>query len=242
MGLFSYLSVWGGERGKINDSDKSIHVLTGINPKHLHPELYKNNITLPHEVTQGLVPNDDYGRPDLTPDEITALRLAMLLLIYDKHEEYPLAQKCADGLGRLMRTRSHAIRGVISNIINNDICHNVRTQDSNPEGLPGHPPENSHAQNAQQNPQLVIREIDRRGQSTDHPQPVAPPPKPAPPAFNSAPKTVLSAEDRQIIADLKLAGWTVMFNGKSWTFRNGDTVRELFDAEELRIFANKSRK
>lgn len=93
-------------------------------------------------------------------------------------------------------------------------------------------------------PNLVIREIDRRSQSSAPPpvaQPEAITPKVAPPAFTATPKTVLSTKDREIINDLKLAGWTVAFNGKSWTFRYGQMVREIFDADELRLFAKKPR-
>ena len=135
MGLFSFVKEWSGQAGKINESDKAIEFLTGLNPKHLHPELYKNNLKFPAEAASGLVPDTDYGTPDLTSDETTALRLAMLLTVYDKHEEFSSAQRFADGLGRLLRTRGAQIRSEIVEVINEDVCYGVRTRDSNPQGL-----------------------------------------------------------------------------------------------------------
>ena len=238
MGLFSFLGEWGAEAGKIYESDKTIEVLTGINPKHLQPELYKNSIKFPHEVAQGVVESTAYDKPDLTSDEVAALRLSLLLLVYDKHEEYGAAQKFADGLGRLLRTRSRTIRQVFVDIIENDICYGLRTTDSNPSGKPRPQQKPPPVTSTPPQSRLVISEIDRRSQIQCDPQ--LPVHKELPPAFTASPKTVLSAKDREIISDLKLSGWTVAFNGKSWTLRKGEITHQLFDVEELRIIAKKS--
>lgn len=54
--------------------------------------------------------------------------------------------------------------------------------------------------------------------------------------FTEKPRTILSAVQRETLSQLRVVGWTVSFNGKTWNLRNGIESHELASGEEIQSF------
>lgn len=111
MSMFSILGDWVGDIKQINDSDRMMTNLIGVNPKGYHPQVYKFSLQIAKEIQDKHVRLG--GRP-LTTAEFSTIRIAGFAAIANNAEDWKLAQRCVDTVGRLRRSCKNEIRPEIN--------------------------------------------------------------------------------------------------------------------------------
>ena len=98
MSLFGFFKNWGSDAARINNSDKMIETLVGINPKSYHPDIYKGVLqeTLNYE-------KEELAGKKLNLPEFSAIRIGFFSLIAENAEDFEVVQIYVDALGRLSR-------------------------------------------------------------------------------------------------------------------------------------------
>jgi hypothetical protein len=134
MSLFTFIKEWGSNLNQVAESDRIFTHLTGINLKGYHPTIYRSGIDIAQEFQDKTV---GAGGNPLTSHEFAIIRIAVIAAVADSAEDFSVAQKCIDAIGRLKRTcPNEAIRRNVIWHVEDDICKNIRVYDSNPDGNP----------------------------------------------------------------------------------------------------------
>lgn len=104
MSMFGFLKEWGSGAARINNSDRIIENLVGVNPKSYHPDIYKGILqeALNYE-------SSEISDEKLNAVEFSAIRMGLFALIAENAEDYEVVKIYAKALGRLSRTCSNEI-------------------------------------------------------------------------------------------------------------------------------------
>ncbi len=130
MGMLSFVKEWGTGFSQVTESDRIMTNLTGVNPKGYHPKIYRGGIEAAQSENKRWIAAS--GAP-LTSHEFAVIRLAFLAMVANNGEDFNLAQKCVDAIGRLLRTSADEIRRSVIWTVQ-DMCERLQVTDSNPTG------------------------------------------------------------------------------------------------------------
>lgn len=132
MGLLSFAREWNSNWSQLNDSDRMITKIVGINPKGYHPTVYRGAIDFAKDTEEKYT---KVGGPTFCAAELAATRIAFMAGIANNAEDFASAQKYVNAYGQIKRSCFKDIRQALVWELD-EICTELKVSDSNPNGLP----------------------------------------------------------------------------------------------------------